>query len=345
MEDAPRLSDDPRLAGRHRPWVRSAGGLIRVGLMGAFGLGLAALVGPTSAPRVASGEDPAAELTAAVGRLGPPGTLWGRLGLEEESPDGPWTPLPGVDITVYPAVPSVVAELEKIRDSARGSGAEYESAVGRLQQVLAAHLTRAITIVHGAPQPQPPDGVEGGKAGAGKAPGPEKTEKPGFLQMLRPGPAQDRPGVGDSGRTDAGKGSASAGKPAGESTKSLASGRDPGGQPAPGASAKPGDRRDTRPEAMPGWKRTTDPEGLFVFDSIPSGDWLLVAIRVTPYGTAGGHLEVKKPSPSRTRNFLPSPTVAFKEAEVWLSRVRVRPGDRTALLLTDRARWLVGPIR
>src|SRR5262249_48006501 len=134
-------------------------------------------------------------------------------------------------------------------------------------------------------------------------------------------------------------------KPTGEPPKSVASGRDAPGKPVPGSSAKPGDGRDPKHEAMPGWKRTTDSEGLFVFDDIPSGDWLLVAIHVTPYGTAGGHLEVKQPSPSRTRNFLPSPTVAFKEAEVWLSRVRVRPGDRTALLLTDRSRWLVGPVR
>jgi len=334
MEDASRLSDDRRLAGRRRPWVWSVGELTRVALIVA--LGLTVLVGSTGAPRVASGEDPAAELTAAFGRLGPPGTLWGRLGLEEESPDGPWTPLPGVDIAIYPAVPSVVAELEKIRDSARGSGAEYESAVGRLQQVLAAHLTRAVTIVRGAPPSQPP-GAEGGKVTEGGKTG---AEKPGFWQALRPGLFQSEPGAGDPGRVDAGKGSASPGKPTGE----PASGRDAPGKPTPGTSAKPGDGRDAKPEANP-WKRTTDSEGLFVFDGIPSGDWLLVAIHVTPYGTAGGHLEVKKPSPSRTRNFLPSPTVAFKEAEVWLSRVRVRPGDRTALLLTDRSRWLVGPVR
>src|SRR5262249_39278837 len=76
MEDASRLSDDRRLTGRRRPWVWSVGELTRVGLIVA--LGLTVLVGSTGAPRVAFGEDPAAELTAAFGRLGPPGTLWGR---------------------------------------------------------------------------------------------------------------------------------------------------------------------------------------------------------------------------------------------------------------------------
>src|SRR5262249_62041706 len=133
----------------------------------------------------------------------------------------------------------------------------------------------------------------------------------------------------------AGNGGAAPAQPTGGRARRVASGRDAPGKPLRGTAAEPGDGRDTKHEAMPGWRQTTDSEGLFVFDGIPSGDWLLVAIHVTPYGTAGGgHLEGKKPSPSRTRNFLPSPTVAFKEAEVWLSRVRVRPADRTALLPT-----------
>ena len=150
------MSTDSRPPGRRRRRT----GLIRVlvvpgitGLLGLFGL-----VGLPGLPRLASGEDPAAEVTAAVQRFGASGTLWGRLAVEEESPDGAWTPLGAVEITLYPAVPSLVAELEQIRQSARGSGAEYESAISRLRAVLAAHQIRVATVLHGAPPPpKPPD--------------------------------------------------------------------------------------------------------------------------------------------------------------------------------------------
>ena len=108
MEDPPRVSTDSRPPGRRRRRT----GLIRVlvvpGITGLLGLaGLVGLVGLPGLPRLASGEDPAAEVTAAVQRFGASGTLWGRLAVEEESPDGAWTPLGAVEITLYPAVPSL----------------------------------------------------------------------------------------------------------------------------------------------------------------------------------------------------------------------------------------------
>ena len=185
------MSTDSRPPGRRRRRT----GLIRVlvvpgitGLLGLFGL-----VGLPGLPRLASGEDPAAEVTAAVQRFGASGILWGRLAVEEESPDGAWTPLGAVEITLYPAVPSLVAELEQIRQSARGSGAEYESAISRLRAVLAAHQIRVATVLHGAPPPPKPSDQP-------KASEPRRS----LWAPAKPGRKADADKA-DAGKTDAGK--------------------------------------------------------------------------------------------------------------------------------------------
>jgi hypothetical protein len=197
--------------------------------------------------------------------------------------------------------------------------------------------------------------TEAGKAEAGKADA-GKTDagkaEAGKTETGKTEAAKADAGKTETGKTEAAKaaaGPAEAGKPGEGPAKSDCPGQ--GGKASPGAEAAPGSHPakpgggSGKTGVAPCWRRTTDPAGLFVFDELPSGDWLLVAIRVTPYSPSRGHQEAKKPSPSRAKSFLPTPSVAFKEAEVWLTRVRVPPGDRTALLLTDRARWMVGPVR
>lgn len=71
-----------------------------------------------------------------------PGQLWGRLGFEEESPEGSSTPLIGVPVTLYPDLPAVHAELEAIRRTARETAANYETAVRRSLAALAAYRAR-----------------------------------------------------------------------------------------------------------------------------------------------------------------------------------------------------------
>jgi hypothetical protein len=198
----------------------------------------------------AAAQDPAAELTRAVEGLGLPGLLWGRLAVEEESPEGPWTPLAGVGVAVLPYAPSVEAELERIRDAARGSGAAHDAAVGRLLDRLKAYEVQVAALT---------------------------------------GPA--RPLV----------------------------------------------RR-----------ATTDAAGLFVFEDVPAGEWLVVAIQTAPYSPSRASRPPEATGRRSSRNpdtFLPRPSTPAKETEVWLSRVRVTAGERARILLTDRARFMVGPVR
>lgn len=218
-------------------------------------LGVGTLVAALLAASVGALGNQPGELAEALRSLGAPGVLWGRLAVEEESPDGTWTPLNGVEVEVYPAVPSLLAELERIRQGARDSRQQHETAIARIQAVLAAH------------------------------------------QRL--------------------VGMASAG---------------PGGVPDPSLEKA---RR-----------RATDPAGLFVYEDLPSGEWVLVATRVTSYRASAGRPESARRSASgREPRFLPKAGTPAKEAEIWLSRVRVLPGARVHVLLTDRARWLTGPLR
>jgi hypothetical protein len=202
------------------------------------GLGAAA---PAQAPPAA---DPTGEVATAVRSLGAPGLLWGRVAFDEESPDGATTPLGGVDVRVYPATPGLAASLEEVRARARDSRGQYDTAVARVQAILAAHGTQAETA---------------GPAGQG--------------QVVR--------------------------------------------------------------------SAVTDRAGVFVFADLPSGPWLLVAVRVSPYARRAAP-ETRRRDSGR---LLPRVAAPPKQAEVWVVEVQVSPGGRTAAFLTDRSRWLTGPVQ
>ena len=83
----------------------------------------------------------------------------------------------------------------------------------------------------------------------------------------------------------------------------------------------------------------------FAFEGVPSGDWLVVAVRVAPYSAEALRGEPKPRQAGRGQRFLPRATTPAKEAELWVTRVRVVAAERVGLQLTDRARWLAGPLR
>ena len=264
-----------------------------------FALGMAGAPGGAGAV----GEDPAAELTEALRSLGPPGLVWGRLATEEESPVGAWTPLSGVEVTLYPATPALITDLERIRQSARTSAAQYESAVVRVRTALAAHQGRIDRQT--APPLSPGQGLvaEPPLVAAPRVAKPSVPPEPG---LFRPG-----------GLTMA----------------------------RPGGTAVPGGGPQEPGETPHPWREKTDPAGLFAFAAVPSGDWLVVAIRVAPYAAAKLRAEPRPRQTSRSQQFLPRTAGLAKEAELWVTRVRVVAGERVGLNLTDRARWLVGPLR
>ena len=277
-------------------------------------------IGVASAPgmALAVGEDPAAELGEALRSLGPPGGVWGRLSVEEESPVGAWTPLDGTEVTLYPATPTLVAELERIRQSARGSATQYESAVARVQAALAVHQGRIDRQTA-----QPP------------TLGDLLVAEPPLVKKAAPKPAASSsepksPRIGgglppsggslfQSGRTAL----QSSGTATPSSTKAQA----------------------TKEEPEHPWRQKTDPAGLFAFPAVPSGDWLVVAVRVAPYAAEKLRAAPKARQSTRTQGFLPRAIGPAKEVELWVTRIHVVKGERVALDLTDRARWLVGPIR
>lgn len=266
--------------------------------LGAAVLGLA--IASVPRPTGAVGEDPAGQVAEAVRSLGPPGMVWGRLAVEEESPVGGWTPLEGVEVTLYPATPALLAELDQIRRSARTSGAQYESAVARVQAALAAHQS-LVDRQRGTPLPS------------------KKTSDVA---------AEARPVEPPSRRPP----TSNASPPRGTATR-------------PGSPATPGKPPAEAPETTHPWRQKTDPAGLFAFDEVPSGDWLVVAIRISPYEAGKLRGEPKPRQPGSAQRFLPREVPPAKEAEVWLSTVRVGAAGRVGLELTDRARWLAGPLR
>jgi hypothetical protein len=275
--------------------VKTEAGPAACALLGML-LGLGALAVPGRVSAV--GEDPTAELAEALRGLGAPGMVWGRLSVDEESPVGSWTPLEGIEVTLYPATPTLITELESIRQSARGSGAQYESAVARVQAALSAHKSRIERQV--APSREV-----------------DLVAEPPLLPKPRPG-----------------KATASAGPEASGASGPLAS-----------ASGGAGPASGPPPEAIRTWREKTDPAGLFAFNGVPSGDWIVVVFRVSPYGTEKLRSEPKSRQPGRAQRFLPRATGPAKEAEFWITRIRVIAGERVGLDLTDRARWMSGPVR
>jgi hypothetical protein len=278
----PALEEPSRVTSRARTRALALAGAL-------FGLG--ALGVPTRVTAV--GEDPATELAEALRGLGSPGMVWGRLVVDEESPVGPSTPLDGIEVTLYPSTPALIAELEGIRQSARTSGAQYESAVTRVQAALVAHRGRIERQV---------------------APSAELNlvAEPPLLPKPRP-PKVSEP---------SGSGSAAVSSPGTAATA--------GGPP---------------PAAIRAWRQKTDPAGLFAFDGVPSGDWIVVVFRVSPYGAEKLRSEPKPRQSGQAQRFLPRATGPAKEGEFWIIRIRVVAGERVALELTDRARWMAGPVR
>jgi hypothetical protein len=256
-------------------------------------VGLGTILSPGLAAGV--GEDPGAEVAEALRTLGPPGVLWGRFVVEEESPVGGWTPVNGVEVTAYPATPTLVAELERIRQSARASGAQYESAVARVQAALAAHQAR----------------VDGKSPDTWGSDGALMAEPP-----ILPAP-----------------------RPAAPKTSILTERSVP---ERPGTATATAERPGDAPPHP--WRQSTDPAGLFAFESLPSGDWLVVAMRISAY-TGQKLRAAPRQQPGSGRGFLARATGPAREAEIWVTKVRVGAAERVGLELTDRARWLAGPMR
>jgi hypothetical protein len=205
-----------------------------------------------------------------------------------------------------------VAELERIRQSARASGAQYESAVARIRAALAAHQAR---VDAKRPEPVTPEAAS-----------PPAGPVPGGTRALAPRVPAPRP----SARTGATPGAGPAG------SSGTAAGPPPGA--IPGATEAP-------PHP---WRQKTDPAGLFAFDPLPSGDWLVVALRISAYTgeKLRGAPHPRAPSGrGRGLGFLPRTAGPAKGAELWVVRVRGGAGERAGLDLTDRSRWMVGPVR
>jgi hypothetical protein len=272
----------------------------------------------------------------------PPGFLWGRLAVEEESPEGPWMPLSGITVALYPHAATVLADLERIRDQARGSGPDYDAAVGRLQDRL-----RGYEVELGGQGPPPAPAPErSGWRLFGDRPAAERRAEsrspagpvPGDRPSGVPVPGDRSPG-GPAASGGAGAPPAGAGPVATPQT-----GAGPVATPPPGAGPVA-----TPSPASPVRRTVTDRHGLFLFPDLPAGEWLLVAIQITDYravrsesGQPGGRRPLGRGGGGA---FLPRTVTPAREAEVWVAPVRVTPGERTRLFLTDRGRFLVGPIR
>jgi hypothetical protein len=271
----------------------------------------------------AVGEDPAAEISEALRSLGPPGGVWGRLSVEEESPAGAWTPLDGIEVTLYLATPTLVAELERIRQSARGSATQYESAVTRVQSALTVHQGRID----------------------------RQTAQPptlGDLLVAEPPPVKRAPPKAALPASEAKPSDAAAGSSWSTGGSRFQSARTAPLLSAPAASsskAKASQAKEAKEEPDHPWRQKTDPAGLFAFPTVPSGDWLVVAVRVAPYAAEKLRAAPKPRQSTRTQGFLPRTIGPAKEVELWVTRIHVVKGERVALDLTDRARWLVGPVR
>jgi KDO2-lipid IV(A) lauroyltransferase len=299
----------------HRRW-KSQPGMSREPARRRLGaLLLAAAIAGTPGLARAVGEDPGAEIAEALKSMGPPGLVWGRLSVEEESPVGPVTPLEGVEVSLYPATPTLVAELERIRQGARGSASQYESAIARVQTTLAVHQGRVDRLTA-----QPPT------LGDLLVAEPSPVTKPRAEKPAAPAPESELASSPFAG------------------SWTRRSRLPPRGAPATRRSGTTGAPAPDEPEPHP-WRQKTDPAGLFAFSGVPSGDWLVVAVRTAPYAAEKLRAAPKPKASSRTQGFMPRATGPAKEVEIWVTRIHVVKDERVALDLTDRARWLVGPIR
>jgi hypothetical protein len=96
---------------------------------------------------------------------------------------------------------------------------------------------------------------------------------------------------------------------------------------------------------------TVDGEGVFAFDKVPAGPWILLASRATyvnktpqartPPGLPGG---APRPAPPPSP-FLPIDKLAgYHSVAYWVREVVVAPGAVEAIELTDRNIWLSGVV-
>jgi hypothetical protein len=280
----------------------------------------AVLAGLTLGLGVAAVRADEAELSRAVRALGAPGTLWGRLAVEEESPDGPWTPLAGVAITVYPYTAQLAADLERIRDGARASGRDYDAAIARFQERLGAHASQ-VGAITGIPVPAP--------ASSG-APSPTPSPSANPATPATPATPPPTPGI------------------LAELAGRLGLAEKPGAAPArsEATATGSGDGASSSTEGLVR-RATTDATGVFLFKFLPAGDWLVVAIQTSSYSAPRRQPSSStRASPGKNRDgFLESARPQAKEAEVWVIRTRVMPDEPARLLLTDRSRFMVGPVR
>ena len=210
-----------------------------------------------------------------------------------------------------------MAELERIRQSARGSATQYESAVARVQSALAVHQGRID----------------------------RQTAQPptlGDLLVAEPPPVKQAPPKAALPASEA-KPSRAAGSSWSTGGSRFQSSRTTPPPSAPAASSSKASQAKEEPDHP--WRQKTDPAGLFAFPTVPSGDWLVVAVRVAPYAAEKLRAAPKPHQSTKTQGFLPRATGPAKEVELWVTRIHVVKGERVALDLTDRARWLVGPIR
>ena len=89
---------------------------------------------------------------------------------------------------------------------------------------------------------------------------------------------------------------------------------------------------------------TVDAEGVFAFDDVPAGAWILVASRSVFVNKTPPLRPGVAPPPARP----PSPFLAmdkllgYHNMIYWLREITVAPGATEALELTDRNTWLTG---
>jgi hypothetical protein len=107
-------------------------------------------------------------LGVAASAADPGGTVWGRLSVEAESPDGPLVPLAGVEVTLLPFTPALEAELERIRASARDGHRQYATAAGRVLGLLRGTPPGSASGTPRADAPASPASVPAGSGGDGR---------------------------------------------------------------------------------------------------------------------------------------------------------------------------------
>ena len=277
--------------------------------MGALALGavlLALGIAGATGDVQAVGEDPAAEVTEALRSLGPPGL---RLGPPRHRGGVPRGGLDAAQRDPGHPLPGHARPRRGARtDPAERADVRRPVRVGGGRgSRRPSPPTRAASIARAAPLPSPGQGLvaEPPLVAAPRAAKPAAS--PGTGVRSAPGSARRRRSRPSGGAERRPRG-------APESRRTRGARR----RTRPGSSRSPRSRRAT------GWSSRSASRRMRRRRSEPS----------------------RRPgSPVGHENFLPRAGAPAKEAELWVTRVRVVAGERVGLNLTDRARWLVGPLR